>query len=243
MGYYQVASPCLNKHCSSWTISWFLYSYTCCLIYLLSTHFGIREWHCQQDFSYSSLIPSSHLRRSVKRLLPMHGITRTHSLLPLLDWSLNTLSQLGLTGALLCDLVHSLSYKDSCLVSHFHILYLLSSHIVVFCVWEQWLHLTCEGMYLDAALSKHAFVSLCLELLRDSRGPSKRRVVHSFCLPPILEIIKGNEKGNTFFTVEKEPTLPGHVLVHIFWSTKRHEWVTAQQALNTDCRMAHWTHS
>lgn len=76
-------------------------------------------------------------------------------------------------------------------------------------------------MSLDAAVSKHAFVSLCLELWRDNRGPSKRRVVHSFCLHPILEIIKGNEKGNTFFTVEKEPTLPGHVLVHIFWSTKK----------------------
>lgn len=88
---FRVASPCLNKHCSSWTISWFLYSYTCCLIYLLSTHFSIRECHCQQDFSYSSLIPSSQVRCSVKRLLPMHGIKCTHSLLSLLDWSLNTL--------------------------------------------------------------------------------------------------------------------------------------------------------
>lgn len=54
--------------------------------------------------------------------------------------------------------------------------------------------------------------------LRGEWAPGERGALHidSPRLHPNLEIIKGNEKGNTLPAGEKAPSLPGHVLVHIY---------------------------
>lgn len=84
-------------------------------------------------------------------------------------------------------------------------------------------------LYMCRNASLYIYVAVCVNVcyvwtyifcssIKDDWCPYERGILHVAipCLHPNLEIIKGNEKGNTFPVIEKAPILPGHVLLHIF---------------------------